>query len=328
MHLEQLPVDNSSARSRIRAGQVVTGIPQLFDRRILNLRRNRVSKDSADSDFLYEASASEIANRVGIVSRQFNRCVDLGANNSRLQNALDETPNVRPVVPATSNLNILYNSEVSGVGVDEEALPFANSSIDLIASNLQLQFVNDLPGTLSQIQHALKPDGLFVASLFGRGTLSELRDSFIQAETELSHGVSPHIAPLPDVRDMGSLLQRAGFALPVVDVDTIKVRYPNPIALMHDLRKMGAANALSERSKSFLRRDVFQRTLEVYSQRYGEADGKIPATFNIVYISGWHPHESQQQPLRPGSARTSLADALNTREIKLPRNADTDGTDE
>ena len=196
------------------------------------------------------------------------------------------------------------------VVADEEALPFRDASLDLVVSALALQFVNDLPGTLIQIRRALKPDGLFLAAMIGGESLAELRAAFAEAEAEIEGGVSPRVAPFADLRDLGALLQRAGFALPVTDVDRVTVRYASPMALMHDLRRMGAGNALTERRRTPLRRATLRRMLEIYAERFADADGRIRATFEIVWLSGWAPHESQQQPLAPGSAKTRLADAL------------------
>ena len=178
-----------------------------------------------------------------------------------------------------------------------------------------MQFVNDLPGALIQIRRALKPDGLFLGALIGGESLTELRQAFAAAETEIEGGVSPRVAPFVDLRDLGALLQRAGFALPVTDVDRVIVRYASPLDLMHDLRRMGAGNALAERRRTPLRRATLKRMMEIYAERFAGADGRIAATFEIVWLSGWAPHESQQQPLAPGSAKTRLADALRTMEI-------------
>jgi hypothetical protein len=178
-----------------------------------------------------------------------------------------------------------------------------------------LQFVNDLPGTLVQIRRALKPDGLFLAALIGGDTLTELRQAFATAEAEVEGGVSPRVAPFADVRTMGTLLQRAGFALPVVDLDRVVVRYDSPLRLMHDLRRMGATNVMGERRRAGLRRLTLSRLVEVYAERFADPDGRLRASFDIIWLSGWAPHESQQQPLRPGSARMRLADALGTREF-------------
>ncbi|MCL2428798.1 MAG: SAM-dependent methyltransferase, partial [Alphaproteobacteria bacterium] len=182
------------------------------------------------------------------------------------------------------------------------------------------QAVNDLPGALAQIRRALKPDGLFLAALFGGDTLSELRHSFAVAESELDGGTSPRVAPFADVREMGALLQRAGFALPVTDVDRIIVRYSSPFRLLRDLRCMGAANPLVERRRVPLRRATLMRAMDVYAERFADPDGKLRASFDVVWLSGWSPHESQQQPLRPGSAKQRLADALGTREVSIGDN--------
>ena len=201
------------------------------------------------------------------------------------------------------------------VAADEEALPFADASLDLVVSALALQGVNDLPGVLVQISRALKPDGLFMAALFGGDTLSELRQSFAQAEAEIEGGASPRVAPFADVRAMGALLQRTGFALPVTDTERITVRYASLLSLLRDLRRMGATNALAERRRLPLRRPTLLRAMEVYGERFADPDGKVRATFEIVWVSGWAPDASQQQPLRPGSAKTRLADALGAVEI-------------
>ena len=184
-----------------------------------------------------------------------------------------------------------------------------------------MQAVNDLPCVLVQIRRALKPDGLFLACLLGGDTLNELRQSFAAAEAEVEGGLSPRVAPFPDLRDMGALLQRAGFALPVTDLDRLTDRYASPLALLHDLRRMGASNALSERRRTPLRRATLMRMVEIYVDTFADADGKVRATFEIIWLSGWSPHESQQQPLRPGSARARLADALGTTEISIDEKA-------
>ncbi len=207
------------------------------------------------------------------------------------------------------------------VVADEEALPFAAATFDLVVSALSLQFVNDLPGVLVQIRRVLKPDGLLLAALAGGDTLTELRQSFAAAESEIEGGVSPRVAPFADVRDLGGLLQRAGFALPVTDVDRITVRYDHAFALMHDLRRMGATNALIDRRRTPLKRATLLRMAEIYAERFADADGRLRATFEIVWLLGWAPHPSQQQPLRPGSAQARLADALGTHEISTGEKA-------
>jgi SAM-dependent methyltransferase len=201
------------------------------------------------------------------------------------------------------------------IAADEEALPFGDATLDLVVSALALQFVNDLPGTLVQIRRALKPDGLFLAALPGGDTLTELRQSFAAAESETTGGVSPRVAPFADLRDLGGLLQRAGFALPVTDTDRLTVRYDSAFALMQDLRRMGATNVLIDRRRRPLKRATLMRMTEIYAERFGDPDGRLRATLEIVWLSGWSPHPTQQQPLKPGSAAARLADALGTREV-------------
>jgi SAM-dependent methyltransferase len=251
------------------------------------------------------------------VLRRFDLAVDLGTPGDAVRNALaglgsvGKVISVRPteedLTPATANQKIVI--------ADEEALPFRDGSLDLVVSALALQFVNDLPGTLIQIRRALKPDGLFLAALIGGETLTELRQAFAAAESELEGGASPRVAPFADVRELGGLLQRAGFALPVTDVDRLCVRYDSALALMHDLRRMGATSTLIERRRTALRRATLERMAEIYAQRFADPDGRLRASFEIVWLSGWAPHPSQQQPLRPGSAQARLADALGTREM-------------
>ena len=207
------------------------------------------------------------------------------------------------------------------VVADEETLPFGDGAIDLVVSALALQFVNDLPGVLLQIRRALKPDGLLLAALFGGDTLTELRQSFAAAESEVEGGASPHVAPFVELRELGGLLQRAGFALPVTDVERVTVRYASALDLMQDLRRMGATNSLTSRRRTPLRRTTLMRMAEIYAQRFADADGRIRATFDIVWLSGWAPHPDQQQPLKPGSAKARLADALGAREISAGEKA-------
>jgi SAM-dependent methyltransferase len=197
---------------------------------------------------------------------------------------------------------------------DEEALPIADQSLDLVVSLLSLQWTNDLPGTLIQIRRALKPDGLFLGALVGGESLTELRQSFYEAEAEVEGGVSPRVLPFVEVRTLGALLQNAGFALPVVDLDRVTVTYSSPFALLKDLRAMGATNIIRLRSRKPLRRKTLFRAMEIYAERFAASDGCVSATFEIVHASGWAPHVSQQKPLAPGSAKARLADALGAKE--------------
>jgi SAM-dependent methyltransferase len=295
--------------------------PLIFDRSLLRARRRRGLQLGAET-FLLDRVAEDFADRLGAVVRRFDLAVDLGTPTAAVRAALLRNGAIGamialdPMIDAAQHLSGDHAAAVaSRIVADEEALPFADNALDLVVSALSLQAVNDLPGVLVQIRRALKPDGLFLAALLGGDTLAELRQSFAVAESELDGGVSPRVAPFPDLRDMGALLQRAGFALPVTDVDRITARYATPLALLHDLRRMGAANPLVERRRVPLRRATLMRAMEVYAARFADPDGKVRASFDIIWLSGWSPHESQQQPLRPGSAKTRLADALGTTEI-------------
>jgi SAM-dependent methyltransferase len=294
--------------------------PLIFDRLLLRARRRRAAAAGPET-FLLERVAADLAERLGAVLRRFDLVLDLGTPGDALRAALLRLPSIGTVISAQATLAAGETGEQRFVIADEEALPFAAAVFDLVVSVLSLQFVNDLPGALVQIRRALKPDGLFVAALAGGDTLTELRQSFAAAESEIEGGLSPRIAPFADVRDLGALLQRAGFALPVTDVDRITVRYGSLFALMHDLRRMGATNVLLDRRRKPLRRATLMRMAEIYAERFADADGRLRATFDIVWLSGWAPHPSQQQPLRPGSAQTRLADALGTQEISTGEKA-------
>jgi SAM-dependent methyltransferase len=253
---------------------------------------------------------------LSVVLRRFDLAVDLGTPDDALRRVLASSSSVGTIVGAD-----ILARERPFVIADDEALPFRDATIDLIVSALALQFVNDLPGVLLQIRRSLKPDGLFVAALIGGDSLTELRQSFAAAESEIEGGVSPRVAPFIDLRDAGGLLQRAGFALPVADIDRVTVRYASAFDLMRDLRRMGATNVLVARRRTPLRRATLARMMEIYRERFADGDGRIRATFDIVWLSGWAPDPSQQQPLRPGSAKARLADALGAREISAGEKA-------
>ena len=284
--------------------------PVIFDRMLLRARRRRAAA-LGPTTFLIDRVAEDIADRLATVLRQFDRALDLGTPTDAVRRALAASGKVGTVIAADA----LAGGAGPAVAVDEEALPFADGAFDLVVSALALQFVNDLPGALVQICRALKPDGLFLAALLGGDTLTELREAFAAAEAEIEDGVSPRVAPFADLRELGALLQRAGFALPVTDVDRLTVRYASPVALMQDLRRMGATNTLVERSRRPLKRRTLARMAEIYGARFADTDGRIRATFEIIWLSGWAPHESQQQPLKPGSAQRRLADALGAKEV-------------
>jgi SAM-dependent methyltransferase len=294
--------------------------PLLFDRHLLRARRRR-ARALGPATFLVDRAADDLLERLSAVLRRFDLAVDLGTPTDAVARALASCGAVGTLVTADALAHALPAPGRLAVAADEEALPFRAASLDLVVSVLALQFVNDLPGTLAQVRQALKPDGLFLAALVGGDSLTELRQSFAFAEAEIEGGAAPHVAPLADLRDLGTLLQRAGFALPVTDVDRVVVRYASPFALMEDLRRMGATNPLIERRRAPLRRATLMRMAEIYGTRFADPDGRIRATFELVWLSGWAPHESQQKPLAPGSAARRLADALGTREISADEKA-------
>jgi SAM-dependent methyltransferase len=279
----------------------------VFDRALYR-RRLSAALAAGYPDFLLVRCVGDLDERLSAVLRRFERAADLGT----------PLPLAGPVLQARAG-GLLRMAEVSEPSTalvgDLEALPFAAESLDLAVSLLALHAVNDLPGALIQITRALRPDGLFIACLLGGQSLTELRQSLLAAEVELTGGASPRVAPFADLRDLGGLLQRAGFALPVIDSESVTVRYGDMFGLLRDLRAMGWANALAERSRKPLRRRVLLRAAELYAERFSDPDGRLRATFEIVWLSGWAPHESQQKPLRPGSAKARLADALGVAEI-------------
>lgn len=275
--------------------------PILFDRKLLLARRKRALKLGAET-FLLERVAEELVERLGAVKRNFELALDLGTPGDTLAHLLKSSGQVAEVAAN----DLLAN--------DPEALLLADAKYDLVVSALALQWINDLPGALVQIRRALKPDGLLLAALIGGETLHELRESFAAAEAEITGGASPRVSPFAEVRSLGSLLQRAGYALPVIDSDRHTVRYETPFKLFQDLRRMGATNALNERSRKPLTKKIIARAAEIYTERFRDPDGKLRATFDILWVAGWAPHESQQKPLKPGSAKMRLADALGTTE--------------
>ena len=280
---------------------------QVFDRA---LYRRRLAAALADGypDFLLARCADDLAERLSAVLRRFGVAADLGS----------ALPLATPVLRQKAD-GVLRLAEAAGAGADIvgdlEALPFAAASLDLSASLLALHAVNDLPGALLQIRRSLRPDGLFIGCLLAGQSLTELRQSLLAAEVEVSGGASPRVAPFADLRDLGSLLQRAGFALPVVDSEVVTVRYRDLFGLLRDLRALGWSNALTARRRTGLRRDTLMRAAALYAERFADPDGRLRATFEMVWLSGWAPHESQQKPLRPGSAKARLADALGVTEV-------------
>lgn len=287
---------------------------QVFDRRLLAARRRRAAANFAAHDFLLRRTCEELADRLAAVNRNFPLALDLGAHQGALASAPLSAEKIGIIVSADLSLAMLDKASGLRVAADEEALPFRDASFDLVTSLLSLHWVNDLPGALIQIRRTLVPDGLFIGSFFGGDTLIELRQALAQAEIECEGGLSPRISPFGELRDMAGLLQRAGFALPVADTDRVTVRYRSIWKLFEDLRGMGETNAMLERRRTPLRRSTLLRAADIYQREFGLEDGRLSATFEIVTLTGWAPHESQQKPLVPGSAKTRLADALGTTE--------------
>jgi SAM-dependent methyltransferase len=288
--------------------------PLLFDRSLHRARLTRAAPGFAHAGFLKARAAEDAVFRLEAIMRSFPLAVDLGARDGAFARALRDSPE------AASRIGHLIETDLSGgmlagrsgprVVADEERLPFADESLDLVVSTLALHWTNDLVGALIQIRRALKPDGLFIGSILGGATLTELRQCLLAAETELAGGAAPRVSPFADGYDGAGLLQRAGFALPVADVDRLKVRYADPIALMRDLRAMGETSVLLERSRKPMSRALLLRAAELYLERFADPDGRVAATFEIITVTGWAPHESQQKPLPRGSAKMKLEDAL------------------
>ena len=269
--------------------------PILFDRPLLRARQHRALRDGA-ATFLLDRVAEDATERLQAVLREFKSAADIGTPGDQLRSALAG--------------RFGHLARIDLPDTESEPLALQPEQLDLAVSALAFQFVNDLPGVLAQLRRALKPDGFLLAAMFGGDTLTELRQSFAAAEAELEGGVSPRVAPFVDLRDVGSLLQRAKFALPVTDVDRIVVRYASAFELMADLRRMGATNVLVERRRAPTRRATLVRMAQIYGERFADSDGRIRATFDVIWLSGWAPHESQQKPLKPGSAKASLAEAV------------------
>ncbi len=298
----------------------------LFDRRAVRRHRDRAARRPVDPDrspdFLHDEVAGRLVERLDEVNRDFAEALDLGCRRGTVARALLARSGMTRVVqadlsPGMARAARQANRFVPTVVADEERLPFRPGSFDLVAANLSLHWVNDLPGALIQIRQALRPDGLFLGTLFGGGTLMELRDVLMEAELATTGGAGPRVSPFTDVRDAGGLLQRAGFALPMVDRDTITVTYEHALSLMYDLRHMGETQAMAERRKSFTRRDTLLAAHDLFLQKHADKAGRLVTRFEILYLTGWAPAETQPKPLRPGSATESLADALGTRERPL-----------
>ena len=303
-------------------------VPLLFDQQLIRQHRQRASRDYADFAFLKDAAAARLADRLELIRRDFNLCLDLGAHDGRLaqhfaQNFAEDSSQdlaglvkIGHMIQADPAVGFALAAANYGSGIVHalDQLPYKAESFDAVFSCLSLHWVDDLPGLMMQARYLLKPDGLLLMNLLGGNSLIELRQVLAEAEQDITGGLSPRCAPMADIRDIGGLLGRAGLALPVADSDRLTVHYPHMFKVMADLRGMGEQNAMLARLKTPTRRDVFYRAAEIYQQRFGQADGKIPASFEIVTVTGWAPHESQQKPLRPGSAAQRLATVLESDE--------------
>lgn len=285
---------------------------QIFNRQKIRHNRNRCASNFPEFSFLFDWSTKQLLDRLGDVKRDFPLTLKIGARDDITP--YQKHPKIQNIFECDIAEKLLSSSLT--FQAEEDFLPIKTESLDLIISNLSLHSVNDLPGALIQIKQALKPDGLFVASMLGGETLYQLRQIMSQVEIAQKDGLSPRVAPFADKQDMGGLLQRAGFALPVVDSDIITVTYDNAFKLMQDLRGMGENNAIAEAQKTNPGKAFFMDVAQAYQEQFAEADDRIVASFEIIFLLGWGPHESQQKPLKPGSAQNSLADVLNTQEIK------------
>jgi SAM-dependent methyltransferase len=286
---------------------------EIFDRSLARARLERALRTfdtERGADFLLRRAAAELADRLTLVKREFAIAVDLGTPGPHAARAMAGDSRIGFIVRAAPTESGVGEGAYPRIVADDERSPLGDASCDLVISILSLQGVNDLPGALIQIRRALRPDGLFLGCILGGESLSELRQSLTAAESEILSGAAPRVAPFADVRVLGALLQRAGFALPVVDLDRAVTRYGDMLALMRDLRAMGATNSLVARSRTPLRRDVLLRAAQIYAERFADSDGRLRATFDMVWLAGWAPHESQQKPLKPGSAKMRLEDAL------------------
>ena len=294
---------------------------RVFDRRAVRLHRARAARAPEAADFLIKESAERLADRLDDVTRRFPVALDLGCRDGVLARVLRGRGGVATLVHVDAALAFVQRlpEGVPRLVAEAEALPFGRHSFDLVLSNLELHWTNDLPGALLQLRHMLKPDGLLLAALLGGETLSELGRALIEAELAEEGGIAPRVSPSADIRDIGMLLQRAGFALPVVDSDTVAATYPDALALMRDLRAMGETNAAAERRRGFSRRATLARAAAIYGERFGTGDGRVAARFEIITLTAWAPHEGQPRPLRPGSAEARLADALGAVETPVKR---------
>ncbi len=284
----------------------------VFNRRAVALHRDRAADRFKEHDFLFREIGDRLADRLDDINRRFPLGLDLGCRDGVLAGLLGDRGGIESLVQCDLSEKMAAQAQGLRVAADEEFLPFGDGVFDLVLSNLTLHGVNDLPGALTQIRKCLKPDGLFLATLFGGETCKELRRALAEAEIAGEGGLSPRVSPFTRIKDAGALLVRAGFALPVADVDTVRVSYPDFTTLLHDLRGMGEANAIDERRKTFTRSATLAGAAERYETLFADPDGRLPATFQVITLTAWAPDPSQPKPLAPGSATHSLAEALKS----------------
>lgn len=293
----------------------------VFDRSTLRRRRERAARNWSDQAFLKREIAARVVERLDDVRRRFDLALDLGCHGDEIAAALDGNVNVGTLVRADLGFGFAHAAAGPALVTDEEALPFAPRSFDLVLSAMNLHWVNDLPGTLIQIGRILKPDGLFLGAMLGGGTLWQLRQALTEAESEVEGGLSPRVSPFAELRDAAGLLQRAGFALPVADSETIEVDYESALALMRDLGAMGESNLIAERRRCLGRRATLLRAAEIYGGRFARPSGRVTASFEVLFLHGWAPHPAQPKPIKPGSAAHRLAAALGTAELSAGEKA-------
>jgi len=282
----------------------------VFDRQLLRKRRDRAAERFADHNFLVLEVAERLVDRLDDVARTFPTALDLGCHCGELANVLDGRGGIETLVHCDLSPAMAARAPLPAVVADEEWLPFADGAFDLVLSVLDLHWINDLPGALVQIRRCLRPDGLLLAAMLGGETLKELRHALGSAEIALEGGMSPRVSPFADVRDMGGLLMRAGFALPVVDTEVVTVRYESPMRLMADLHHMGESNLVRERRHRFTRRTTLLEAAARYTREFALSDGRVPATFQVLYLTAWAPDPSQPKPRAPGSGQVPLSRVL------------------
>jgi SAM-dependent methyltransferase len=287
----------------------------VFDRALLRKRRERAARAWDRASFLKREIAGRLVDRLDDIKHRFPLALDLGVHGDEVATALAGRSSVGRLVRADLALGFARRSNGPAVVADEEHLPFAAASFDLTLSAMALHWVNDLPGTLIQINRILRPDGLLLAAMLGGATLWQLRQALAAAESEVEGGLSPRVSPFADLRDAAGLLQRAGFALPVADSETIDVEYDNALSLMRDLGAMGESNLTVERRGGFTRRSTLLRAAEIYGARFATGSGRVVASFEVLYLHGWRSHDSQPKAMKPASAAHRLADALGSVEL-------------